>query len=700
MKRNLFHIFAVAAAAVAFAACSADSDIDSPRPDEGYTITLRTDGIIGDTRTEFDPAINQIKWSSSDQAVFYSNGIGRISKITLVDGGKFAEFKLLSMRPEMQEDRTRTIQGFYPVEARWNDGHQRDENNQITAFALNLKSRQEAPSTTFDPQADILVAENLQIELADGETEKTIENVRFGRPVAITEIKYVISNETLKASNEQVRSITLHVESPNETKFLAGNFYFNPETFRYVDVDGNVLNTDNSDFFDSARASSVQVMLSDNPAVNSDFTAWVVTAPVALTAGDTLEFIIRTTAGTVITKTVEVNKTVAFSNTRRNTLTVKIDDNATIATGSATAIEDGYYVIATDDTMMMAEQFGSSSNTLGYATLPTEYVDGKLSVGEDKAIWYIDHVGQDDEGRNLYNISSKLNGKFINCTAAKSCYLKDEATTLMIQPATNEGGKYNISVKDNGWILYYNNGSPRFAFYNSSKTMTGNLNIIPVYVDNTPSFTLLKNKITVSAVGDYTEKDVYQLRNASAANILIDVDGEVVTSASIADAAVTFTVAKAEADTNGSIDLDFNGTKHHIDVVISAASPTATLTYENIADMLDTKYSTGEYNGWSWNAMKNNNGIQINGSGKYIKIPDNGSAITNVKITTSTTYKSGYKLYLSSSTATSAAVKTITSGGNSAFEFDLTDLTEQYTSLYILSGNAIYISKVEVTYAN
>lgn len=567
MKRNLFHIFAVAAAAVAFAACSADSDIDSPRPDEGYTITLRTDGIIGDTRTEFDPAINQIKWSATDKAVFYSNGIGRISEITLGDGGKYADFKLSGMRPDMQEDRTRTIQGFYPVEARWNDGHQRDENNQITAFALNLKSRQEAPSTTFDPHADILVAENLQIELADGETEKTIENVRFGRPVAITEIQYVITNDVLVASNEQVRSITLHVENQDQDKYLAGNFYFNPETFRYVDAAGNEVDTNNSYFFDSAHASSVQVLLSDTPAVNADFTAWVVTAPVALTVGDTLEFIIRTTAGTVITKTVEVNKTVAFSNTRRNTLKVNIDDSATVTTGSAPIIAEGYYAIATDQYMMTSDVINNKA--LDKMELPTDYVDGKLSVSEDKAIWYIDQAAD-----GSYTISSKLNNLFIS-ESNGNCTVQNTATPLKIQPAsgTDASGKYNISVnKDAGNILAYNPSSPRFAFYAQSTNYTKNLQLIPVYVDSTPSFTLLKDNITVSEVGDYTEKDVYQLRNAAATNILIDVDGEVVTSASIADAAVTFTVAKAEADTNGWIDLDFNGTKTRLTITIAAAS--------------------------------------------------------------------------------------------------------------------------------
>lgn len=569
MKRNLFHTFAAVVAAAALIGCSADNDIEPQRPDQDWTLTLRTDGIIGDTRTEFDPAINQIKWSASDNAVFYSNGIGRISEISLVEGGKFAEFKLSGMRPDMLEDRTRSIQGFYPVEARWNDGHLRDENNQIKAFALNLKSRQEAPSTTFDPEADILVAENLQITLAESETEKNIADVRFGRPVAITEIKYVISNDVLKASDEKVRSITLHVEDQDQHKYLAGNFYFNPETFQYVSSQGNVLDTDNSYFFDSAHASSVQVMLSDTPAVKADFTAWVVTAPIALTAGDMLEFTIRTTAGTVITKTVTLQNSIAFSNTRRNTLTVKIDDTATVTTGSAEAITEGYYAIATDQYMMTADLINNKA--LDKMTLPTEYIDGKLVVNEDKAIWYIK---QSADGS--YTISSKLNGLFINTSEdAGNCTVQNTATPLKIQPAngTDAAGKYNISVnKEAGNILAYNASSPRFAFYAYTTTMAKNLQIIPVYVDNTPSFDLLKDEITVSAVGEYTEKDVYQLRNASAANILIDVDGTVVTSASIANAAVTFTVDKAEANINGWIDFDFNGEITRLNINITPAS--------------------------------------------------------------------------------------------------------------------------------
>lgn len=689
MKRNLFHTFAAVVAAAALIGCSADNDIEPQRPDQDWTLTLRTDGIIGDTRTEFDPAINQIKWSASDNAVFYSNGIGRISEIE-IGADNCAQFKLSGMRPD---GTTRTIQGFYPVEARWSDGHLRAEDNQIKAFALTLKSRQEATSTTFDPDADILVADNLyDVELSD--TEKNIADVRFGRPVAVTEIKYVISNDVLKASDEKVRSITLHVDTENTSKYLAGNFYFDPATFRYVDVDGNELNTDNSEFFDSARASSVQVMLSDTPAVNADFSAWVITAPIVLSQGDVVEFTIRTTAGTVITKQVNMTREVAFKNTRRNQLTVKIDNSATVTTGSAEAIAEGYYVIATDDSMMTSAVVGSA---LGYSALPDEYVGDKLSVSDDSAVWYIE---QNESG--TYNISSKLNGQFINCTAAKSCYLKDTATELKIQPA-DAAGKYNISVNATaGRVLGYNKSAPRFAFYDNNSSMINDLQIIPVYIDNTPSFDLLKDKITVSAVGDYTEKDVYQLRNASAANILIDVDGAVVTSASIADAAVTFTVAKAEANVNGWIDLDFNGRPHRINVVVSSASASAsaTLNYDDIADQLSNSYSDGTYGDWSWKAAKNNSGIQINGTKGYIKIPDMGSAITGVKITTSTSYKSSYKLYLNTTVSTSNTVMTITSGGGNYFEFDLTTLDTTYNSLYILSGNAAYISKIEVTYAN
>lgn len=727
MKRNLFHIFAVAAAAVAFAACSADSDIDSPRPDEGYTITLRTDGIVGDTRTEFDPAINQIKWSASDKAVFYSNGIGRISEISLVDGGKYADFKLLGMRPDMQEDRTRTIQGFYPVEARWNDGHLRDENNQITAFALNLKSRQEAPSTTFDPQADILVAENLQITLADDEREKTIENVRFGRPVAITEIKYVISNETLKASNEQVRSITLHVDSQNTIKYLAGNFYFNPETFRYVDATGAEVDLNAANYFVSDRASSVQVLLSDTPAVNADFTAWVVTAPIALTEGDSLEFIIRTTTGTVITKTVNVQNTVAFSNTRRNTLTVKIDDTATVTTGSAGAIIDGYYVIATDNNMMTTDVV---SDALGYTTLPTDYVDGKLSVSEDKAIWYIEQAAD-----GTYTVSSKLNNRFINCTAANTCLLKDTATPLKIQPA-DAAGKYNIATNSPaGRILGYNTTYPRFAFYDNNNDMINDLQIIPAHIDNTPSFDLLKDEITVSAVGDYTEKDVYQLRNASAANILIDVDGTVVTSASVADAAVKFTVASL-TDGNGSIIFDFNGNKKEI--IVNVVPPAAKTEYvwslpwastsnatprsddKDLGATLGIYKKDGTLNGGSWSNLNNKSYFNCSANYGFRCVIPNVTISTNQNITINAKvfgWKSGAYVartfnivYWTSTNTTKKTVKTVSSTTSSAASIDETvALEEAYEvtngTLYVEivptgAGNSGLEDKLSITIAN
>ncbi|MBP3454875.1 MAG: hypothetical protein J6K38_01275 [Alistipes sp.] len=704
MKRNLFHIFAVAAAAVAFAACSADSDIDSPRPDEGYTITLRTDGIIGDTRTEFDPAINQIKWSASDKAVFYSNGIGRISEITLVDGGKYADFKLSGMRPDMQEDRTRTIQGFYPVEARWHDGHQRDENNQITAFALNLKSRQEAPSTTFDPQADILVAENLQIELADDETEKTIENVRFGRPVAITEIKYVITNDALKASGEQVRSITLHVDSQNTIKYLAGNFYFNPETFRYVDATGAEVDLNAANYFVSDRASSVQVLLSDTPAVNADFTAWVVTAPIALTEGDSLEFIIRTTTGTVITKTVNVQNTVAFSNTRRNTLKVNIDNTATVTTGSAGAIIDGYYVIATDNNMMTTDVV---SDALGYTTLPTKYVDGKLSVSEDKAIWYIEQAAD-----GTYTVSSKLNNRFINCTAANTCLLKDTATPLKIQPA-DAAGKYNISVNStSGRILGYNTTYPRFAFYDNNDQMVNDLQIIPVHIDNTPSFTLLKNEVTVSATGANKVTDVYQLRNASESNILIDVDGTVVTSATIGNAAIEFNVGSL-TDGNGSITLDFDGDPYTITVIPnptqtseyvwtlpwnSTSNATARSDDNSLGATLGIYKKDGTLNGGSWSNLNNKSYFNCSANYGFRCVIPNVTISANQNITVNAKvfgWKSGAYVartfdivYWTSANSTKKTVKTISSTTASAASIDETFTLEE---AYEIANGTLYV---------
>lgn len=623
MKFKFFHTLAAVVAAAVMIGCSADSDIESQRPDEGTTLTLRTDGIVGDTRTEFDPAINQIKWSASDNAVFYSNGIGRISEIE-IGADNTANFKLSGMRPD---GTTRTIQGFYPVEARWGDGHVRTEDNQIKAFALTLKSRQEANTGTFDPEADILVADNLY-DVEVSATEKNIVDVRFGRPVAITEIKYAISNDVLKGSDEKVRSITVHVDTENSTKYLAGNFYFDPATFSYVDVHGDKLDIDNSDFFANALASSVQVMLSDTPAVNADFTAWIVTAPIVLTPGDVVEFTIRTTAGTVITKQVTMTREVAFRNTQRNQLTVNVDNSVTVKTGEVAAIQDGYYVIATDDSMMSSD---AVSSALSSVALPSTWVgegeNRKLSISEDKYIWYINQ----NETDGTYTVSSKLNGQFIFCDTKSTCYLKATATPLKIQPA-DVAGKYNISVQGTaGRVLGYNKSAPRFAFYDSNSSMTNDLQIIPVHIDNMPDFKLLKNEITVSAAGEYTEKDVYQLRNAAENNVLVDVDGTVVTAASIANAAVTFTVANADADANGWIKLDFDGTIYQINVVVASNQGIYTESFESEVGSSNSYTSASwESNGFTWSCVYSSTEIpSLSSNGLNIAIGKKGYVQTS-----------------------------------------------------------------------
>ena len=140
------------------------------------------------------------------------------------------------------------------------------------------------------------------------------------------------------------------------------------------------------------------------------------------------------------------------------------------------------------------------SSALSSVALPSTWVgegeNRKLSISEDKYIWYINQ----NETDGTYTVSSKLNGLFINCTAAKSCYLKETATPLKIQPA-DAAGKYNISVQGNaGRVLGYNQTSPRFAFYDKNNTMINDLQIIPVHVDNLPEFKLLKDEIKVGAV--------------------------------------------------------------------------------------------------------------------------------------------------------------------------------------------------------
>lgn len=320
--KNLFkNLITVAVAAIAITGCSKDPENLAPEA-KGFTLNLIADNqTAGISRTEYDPAISNIKWTSGDEAAFYINSINQTSSATVDETNK-ATFKLSNLTIE-----TTNIQGYYPSSAFWSDGGNKIAEKKVTAYAMTLPDVQHANTSSFDPLADILIARNNDnVEVTEATKDVAIQ---FGRPVAVSKFTFAVNNATLTASSETIEAVEFKVASGD--KFLAGNFYFNPETGYYVMQDGTTPVTDHTtNAFAGNPSNKVLVTLTDKPAANADFNAWFVTAPVTIKAGDVLEFTLTTNEGKIITKTATVSNDLVFTNNKLNKLTINLDDQVSI----------------------------------------------------------------------------------------------------------------------------------------------------------------------------------------------------------------------------------------------------------------------------------------------------------------------------------------------------------------------------------
>ncbi len=361
MKQLFKSIWAVAAAATLLTGCSKDA-AETPAPAAGdFTFNL----VAGaDTRTEiYDPGEGRgvnIRWTTGDVAevfvdAYYTKAEAVITDDVATFTGKFKSGLTAGLYK---------VQGFYPADA-YVKTVKDATGKSIAALGLKLPAAQEATTATFDKNADILVAKNMDVEITDADIaakQKTVDNFTFGRTTAITRIGFKVTNAELTASEETVKSIALTVENENGSKSLAGTFAFDPAAFEYIasTTDPTPVADRNNLFYENGT-NKVTVTLTDTPALKDGFNAWISTAPITLTAGDKLTFTVTTSANTVITKTAAVGKEVAFMTTRLNTMNVTLNDDVTI---TKPAVADG---VAT----LTAEDIAQMTGTVGYGNEKT-----------------------------------------------------------------------------------------------------------------------------------------------------------------------------------------------------------------------------------------------------------------------------------------------------------------------------------------
>lgn len=335
MKSLIQFLVGIAVAATCFVGCSNSYEDIESAIGSNFTLTLVTDGL---SRTEYDPDLCDIKWSEGDLAQVLVKGTYADATAS-VDRNepRIASFKWApGSYISYVSAGTHTVQGYYPRRAYLSCSYNASgtKRTHATRLGLRLPASQSGTTTTFDPLADILVADNMEVEITRADisaANKVVNNFHFRRMVAISEFEYKISNSELLNSDEKVQSVAFQVVSPANDKYIAGNMYIQPtaDGAKYVDANINAISNSN-DYFYGEDSNTVTVTLADQPTLKSGFTAWFVTSPVTLAVGDKVVFTITTTAGTTITKSVNISSSVTLSTTKKNTLTVNLDNSVEI----------------------------------------------------------------------------------------------------------------------------------------------------------------------------------------------------------------------------------------------------------------------------------------------------------------------------------------------------------------------------------
>ncbi len=558
MKKLMKLMMGIAVAAISFTGCENNFE-GANVENKGFELTVVADNL---SRTEYDATIDDIKWSAGDVAQVLVKGVyNDVTASVDADDARIASF---TWAPAAQyasavTEGVHTVQAYFPksayVSCQYNNtGDTSVEKTHATRYGLELPKAQTATTATFDKSADILVADDMDVEITADDLaagKKTVGNFHFRRMVAISEFTYKVTNTELLASEEKVASVSFEVVSTG--KKLAGRMYIQPNAdgAKYVTNDLEEI-TDNKDYFYDSDASKVTVTLSDTPALKSGFKAWFVTSPVTLDADDKLIFTVVTDKGTTITKTVEtVGKEVSFLTTQKNTLTVNLNNAVEIEKAEEPEVggvlADGNYVmIVKNGTKYLAvSSADATSNKRRVAVEATNYTDGAATypTNDDAIVWNFTAT------TGGYYIQQ--GGKYLYGTDNQN-YLQLGTTEDVIKVVDQENGTYQLLSSNNTTderSLALNGSlgtNGEFSFYKlataSGNGYTDDIILVPAVADTTPRLSVVAQPAVVAAEGATVAVELNASNLTDA--ITVSENADWITDAAVADDKLTFTVTE------------------------------------------------------------------------------------------------------------------------------------------------------------
>lgn len=485
MKTFFKSILAVAVCASLFAACSKDDTVSDPSNGRKVTMTVTASSELesaSGSRTTYDPLTGKVSWNATGEflqvletaastTVFATSQKGVIS-------GNIAKFAVTF---PANENTPLVYNAVYPASA-WVTS----SNTDITNMKVITPTVQQPTATSFDSNADLLIAKSISLK-----SQPTELQMSFGRAVAIG--KMTVKN---LASAESV----LGVKFTAPDKKVTGR--------SYVDMTAGTIKEYGyiNNFADNVTLNYSSEM---NITANSEagMTAYFTCFPFEVAAGETFTVTV-TTASKIFTKTVTVQegRTLAFAAGDSSTFAVDM----TGATEEENETLSGDYVITATQS---ETTYAMSSLAEGSRLAPVVITPSNpYKTGDETLIWTITKSGDN------YTISQGEN--YLSWESGNSATTSTTPYELVITKNKSEGTYQIASAATPSRILAKNDQAALgFGFYTGSHTK--DLTLIPAEYVKLPEITLDPSTLTLSYNDTETHYIPVTLKNAETQDVSV-----------------------------------------------------------------------------------------------------------------------------------------------------------------------------------
>lgn len=486
MKTFFKSILAVAVCASLFTACSKDDTVSDPSNGRKVTMTVSASSELesaSGSRTTYDPLTGKVSWNATGEflqvletaastTVFATSQEGVIS-------GDIAKFAVTF---PANENTPLVYNAVYPASA-WVTS----SNTDITNMKVITPTVQQPTATSFDSNADLLIAKSISVE-----SQPTELQMSFGRAVAIG--KMTVKN---LASAESV----LGVKFTAPDKKVTGR--------SYVDMTAGTIKEYGyiNNFADNVTLNYSSEM---NITANSEagMTAYFTCFPFEVATGETFTVTV-TTATKIFTKTITVQegRALAFAAGDSSTFAVDMTDAAEETTET---LSGDYVITATQSEITYAMSSLADGSRLAPVVITPS---NPYKTGDETLIWTITKSGDN------YTISQGEN--YLSWESDNSATTSTTPYELVITKNKSEGTYQIASAATPSRILAKNDQAALgFGFYTGSQTK--DLTLIPAEYVKLPEITLDQTTLTLSYNDTETHYIPVTLKNAETQDVSVE----------------------------------------------------------------------------------------------------------------------------------------------------------------------------------